>query len=136
MRYDRRGASGSVRGRSPRDGSSNLGELNTVPTRTGTLCAVFAFALTGAGGANAQDAAAGETLYQSVCKNCHGPTAKGMASFPKLAGNTAEYLSTRLERYRAGEKVGPNTALMRPHAKELSDEDIAALAEYIATAFE
>jgi len=86
--------------------------------------------------AGAQDVAAGETAYQSVCRNCHGPTAKGMASFPKLAGSTVEYLEERLQQYRAGEQVGANTALMRPHAVDLSDEDIANLAAYIATSFE
>ena len=85
---------------------------------------------------HAQDVGAGETLYKSVCKNCHGPTAKGMASFPKLAGNDAEYLAKRLQQYRAGEKVGPNSALMSPHAVELSDEDIEAVAAYISTSFE
>ena len=85
---------------------------------------------------HAEEGAAGEALYGSVCKNCHGPTAKGMASFPKLAGQPADYLAMRLEQYRAGEKVGPNTALMRPMAVELSDEDIAALANYIADTFE
>ena len=81
----------------------------------------------------AQDLAAGEEHYQSVCRNCHGPTAKGMASFPKLAGQDPEYLTYILGEYRSGETVGPNTALMAPHAKELSDEDIANLAAYIAT---
>jgi len=98
--------------------------------------AAVAAALTGAGPASAEDVAAGETLYQNVCRNCHGPTAQGMASFPKLAGNSAEYLASRLEQYRAGEKVGPNTALMRPLATDLSDEDISDLAAYIATSFE
>lgn len=92
--------------------------------------------LLGSTQAHAQDAAAGEAAYQSVCKNCHGPTAKGMASFPKLAGTTAEYLEGRLKQYRAGEQVGANTALMRPHAEGLSDEDIANLAAYISTTFE
>ena len=82
------------------------------------------------------DLAAGEELYQSVCRNCHGPTAKGMASFPKLAGNDAEYLTIQLEEYRAGTMLGPNTALMAPHAKDLSDEEIANLAAYIATEFD
>jgi len=89
-----------------------------------------------AGHAGAQDVAAGEAAYQSVCRNCHGPTAKGMASFPKLSGNSADYLEGRLKQYRAGEQVGYNTALMRPHAAELSDEEIANLAAYIATTFE
>lgn len=82
------------------------------------------------------DLTAGGELYQSVCRNCHGPTAKGMASFPKLAGHEAQYLSTQLAEYRAGERLGPNTALMAPHAKELSDADIVNLAAYIATEFE
>jgi len=86
--------------------------------------------------AGAQDIAAGEAAYQSVCRNCHGPTAKGMASFPKLAGQSADYLEGRLQQYRAGEKVGANTALMRPHAVDLSDGQIADLAAYIATAFD
>lgn len=86
--------------------------------------------------AMAEDPSAGQTLYQEVCKNCHGPTAKGMASYPKLVGNGVDYLVTRLQTYRAGEKVGPNSPLMIPHAAELSDEDIASLAAYITTAFE
>lgn len=84
-------------------------------------------------GAQAQDVAEGETLYRSVCRACHGPTARGMASFPRLAGRDADYLETRLVQYRAGETVGPNTALMRPHAANLSDEEIAAVSAYIAT---
>ena len=79
------------------------------------------------------DPMAGEEMYQSVCRNCHGPTAKGMASFPRLAGQDPEYLSEALRAYRAGETMGYNTALMAPHAKELSDQDIADLTAYIAT---
>lgn len=82
------------------------------------------------------DIAIGEELYKDTCKNCHGPKAKGMASFPKLAGHEAEYLVERLTTYRAGEKVGPNTALMAPMAADLSDEDIASLAIYISETFE
>ena len=82
------------------------------------------------------DLAAGGELYQSVCRNCHGPTAKGMASFPKLAGHDAQYLSIQLAEYRAGQTLGYNTAIMAPHAKELSDQDILNLAAYIATEFE
>lgn len=84
-------------------------------------------------GTVAADLAAGEEYYAAVCSNCHGPAAKGMASFPKLTGHDAEFLITRLEQYRAGETVGPNTALMAPIAADLSDEDIANLAAYIAT---
>jgi cytochrome c553 len=97
--------------------------------------AMMAMTLT-AGGAAAQEAAKAEALYKQVCRNCHGPTGKGMASFPKLAGHDETFLVSRLEQYRSGEMVGPNTALMRPHAEDLSDDQIAGLARYVATSFQ
>jgi cytochrome c553 len=42
----------------------------------------------------------------------------------------------KLERYRAGEKFGPNSVLMIQSAKKLSDADIASLSVYVATAFD
>lgn len=79
------------------------------------------------------DVAAGEDAYQSVCKNCHGPNAQGVASYPGLADKDKEYLVERLEVYRSGEKVGPNSLLMIPHAKDLSDDDILNISTYITT---
>lgn len=96
-------------------------------TISGMVCAVAS---------KAQDVSAGEKLYQKNCRTCHGPKAQGLASFPKLAGNSAEYLVGRLEQYRSGEKVGPNSPLMMPQAANLSDEDIRNIANYISTAFE
>lgn len=90
----------------------------------------------GAVQAVAQDVAEGEKIYQSECKSCHGPKAQGMASFPKLAGNSIEHIVMRLKQYRAGEKVGPNTPLMAPRAIDLSDDDIANIATFIVTTFE
>ena len=78
------------------------------------------------------DMAAGGTLYAGTCRNCHGPKAQGLASFPRLADQEADFLKGRLEQYRAGEKVGPNSALMFPIARELSDADIANVAAFIA----
>ncbi|MCR9089245.1 MAG: c-type cytochrome [Rhodobacteraceae bacterium] len=86
--------------------------------------------------AHGAEPADGEEIYASVCRNCHGPTGKGMASFPSLSGNDADYIGTRLTQYRAGETVGPNTPLMSPMAVDLSDEDIANLAAYISTEFQ
>ncbi len=86
----------------------------------------------GAAEAMPVDLAAGEALYQEVCRACHGPRAQGMASFPKLAGQDAAYLSERLHQYKAGEKVGNNSALMYPIAEDLSEQDIANVTAYIA----
>ena len=79
------------------------------------------------------DIEAGAALYKKECRGCHGPTAKGMSAYPKLRGQTAEYLAEMLERYRSGEKIGPNTMLMAPRAKKLSDEDIVNISEFIAS---
>lgn len=79
------------------------------------------------------DVEAGQKLYKKTCRGCHGPTAKGLASYPTLRGQTAEYLVDKLERYRAGEKFGPNTALMAPNARKLSDEDIIDISAFIVS---
>ena len=97
---------------------------------------IICISLSAAGQAGAQDIAAGEALYQSVCRNCHGPKAQGLASYPKLSDKDATFLQIRLEQYRAGERIGPNSPLMIPHARDLTDDDIANLTGYITTAFQ
>ena len=81
--------------------------------------------------AGAQNLEAGKAIYKKQCRGCHGPTAKGLASYPRLSDKTVDYLVDRLERYRAGERFGPNTPLMAPRAKKLSDDDIANIAHAI-----
>lgn len=82
------------------------------------------------------DMEAAATMYARSCAQCHGRTGRGMASFPSIAGKDADYLAERLELYRAGETVGPNSPLMRPVAAKLSDDDIAQLAAFISASFE
>jgi cytochrome c553 len=83
----------------------------------------------------AADLDAGKGKYQQVCASCHGAEGKGQAIFPGIAGQDAEYVAGRLQQYRAGEQVGPTTALMAPHAAALSDDDIANVSAYIAAEF-
>lgn len=78
------------------------------------------------------DAERGQSRY-NTCVACHGAQGQGTPVFPKLAGRDAEYIADKLVRYRAGETVGDQTALMTPNAANLSDEDIADLAVYVAT---
>lgn len=84
----------------------------------------------------AADIEAGEAMYAQACAQCHGRTARGMAAFPSLTGQDADYLAKRLMQYRDGEAVGPNSALMMPVAAPLSDDDIADLSVFIATNFQ
>lgn len=101
--------------------------------RSVIFVAALGIGITMAATADAADADAGKKLYKKECRSCHGPTAKGLASYPKLRGQSAEYLSDKLTRYRAGEKFGPNTPLMAPKAKKLSDEDIANISAFITS---
>lgn len=80
--------------------------------------------------AAAFDAAA---TYKSSCASCHGDKGEGVATFPKLAGKTAEEVKAKLADYKAGKTVGPQTAVMAPNASKLSDSEIDAMATYIAT---
>ncbi len=84
----------------------------------------------------AGEVAAGEERYKVNCVNCHGKTGKGMAAFPALAGRDQAYVAERLTKYRAKEKIGPNSAIMMSLTEDLSDEDIADLAAYISATFQ
>ena len=80
------------------------------------------------------DIEAGEARYNQTCKNCHGAAGKGVASYPKVSGKEIPYTVSKLETYRDGIKIGPNSSLMIMMAKPLTDEEIANLAAYLKQA--
>ncbi|GFE51896.1 hypothetical protein So717_36490 [Roseobacter cerasinus] len=82
------------------------------------------------------DMAAAEKIFRKSCRACHGNKAQGAASYPKLSDKDPAYIAEKLEIYRSGERIGPNSILMIQHAKKLSDEDISNLSVYVATAFD
>ena len=77
------------------------------------------------------DIDAGEARYAQNCGNCHGPGGMGLASYPKIKGKEVSYLVDRLNTYRAGKRIGPNSDLMIMMAQPLSDTEIANLAAYL-----
>jgi cytochrome c553 len=85
-------------------------------------------------GAGPMDAAMekGRIKYGSICAGCHGKNGEGQGIFPKVAGKPAEELAAKLKDYRAGKKLGEQTAMMAPNAQHLTDEEIDALANYMA----
>jgi len=92
------------------------------------LLALAAFAA--AGGAPAQDAAAGKAKA-APCATCHG--ANGIATqpdAPNLAGQSAIYLSAQLKAYRDGSRKHEIMSVM---AKPLTDADIANLAAWFSS---
>jgi cytochrome c553 len=75
----------------------------------------------------------GDKRYHKNCHNCHGKAGMGVASYPKVSGLDSSYIVDRLNRYRSGEKIGPNSGLMISMAKKLSNEEIRVLAAYLSS---
>ncbi len=94
----------------------------------------FLFLLYCTGYAWSGDKEAGEVRYKKTCINCHGPAGKGAASYPKISGKEVSYVIAKLETYRDGIEIGPNSGLMIMMARPLTDEEIANLAEYLKDA--
>tara|TARA_B110000858_G_scaffold113143_1_gene129399 strand:+ start:9791 stop:10159 length:369 start_codon:yes stop_codon:yes gene_type:complete len=64
------------------------------------------------------------------CSACHGQDGGGGIG-PKLAGQTADYISGRLISYKNKEKVGSQSAMMWGQAGMLSDADIQTIGKFI-----
>ncbi len=75
----------------------------------------------------------GHSLYSS-CAVCHGNEGEGARLFgaPKIAGLPYASVTSLLGLYRKGQQMGANSYAMIPQAKNLTDNEIDALANYIA----
>ena len=84
-----------------------------------------------------QQAAAAEDPFSSIrglwagCAACHGSEGQGMGVFPKLAGQSADYISGRLYQYKNNETVGNMSSTMWAQAGMLSDSDISTISQFI-----
>jgi cytochrome c553 len=68
-----------------------------------------------------------------ACLGCHGGSNRN-PTYPRLTGQSADYLKTQLHLFKAGKRGGtPYNHLMREVTRELTDADIAALAAYFST---
>ena len=65
------------------------------------------------------------------CAACHGMEGQGMAVFPKLAGQSSDYIVDRLNAYKNRETVGAMSSTMWGQAAMLSDQDINTIGKFI-----
>lgn len=80
---------------------------------------------------NTAQVATGKTLFTQTCQQCHGPSAHGNGSIPRLAGQHAEYLTLSLGRYRTGDGQRMDSQ-MQAVARQLTDDQIGAVAAYLS----
>jgi cytochrome c553 len=66
------------------------------------------------------------------CTSCHGDRFAGTKGVARLAGQREEYLIKALNDYKSNLRVGGGVAAMADVAYTLSEEEITALAHYLA----
>ncbi|BAM86349.1 cytochrome C4 [Bradyrhizobium oligotrophicum S58] len=66
------------------------------------------------------------------CASCHLDSYAGTKGVARVAGQREEYLVKALHDYKSGQRVGGSQAAMTDVAYPLSDEEITALAHYLA----
>ncbi|MFZ2738617.1 MAG: c-type cytochrome [Burkholderiaceae bacterium] len=77
-----------------------------------------------------------ELLKKGACVSCHGDNfSKPLdPSYPKIAGQYADYLFVALKSYKAenNPKVGRSNAIMGGIAKQFSNDELKELASYVS----
>lgn len=106
------------------------------------LAAYFSSQKANVGSANPELAEAGGKIYRggiaakgvSACMACHGPSGSGnpAANFPSISGQQAQYVAKALRDFRSGARATDPAGMMRNVAAKMSDEEIDAVAEFVA----
>lgn len=65
------------------------------------------------------------------CAACHGQNGEGMGAFPKLAGQSKQYIVERLTTYKNKGQVGAMSSTMWAQAGMLSESDIDTIGKFV-----
>ncbi|HET7776132.1 MAG TPA: c-type cytochrome [Azospira sp.] len=80
-------------------------------------------------------AADGAKLYaEKTCNACHGAEGKKplMPTYPKLAGQNSGYMEQQMKDIKSGARNNGQTAAMKGVMHLVNDEEIKAIADYLA----
>lgn len=92
--------------------------------------------------ASAEQLALGEKIAQQgdwdayipPCASCHGPNNQGVnENFPGIAGQHASYIKQQIQAWQQGQRTSDPVQLMEAIAKRLTNEQIDAVAAYLAS---
>ena len=95
---------------------------------------IVAMTLVLSANAIAEDRFASIRQTMNTCAACHGPQGQGGIG-PKLQGQSADEIISKLLAYKNKEVVGPQSAMMWPTAGMLSEGDIGMIGVYIAQGY-
>ncbi|OHU89083.1 MULTISPECIES: c-type cytochrome [Pseudoalteromonas] len=86
-------------------------------------------------GANVVLAEDGKALYTAkMCQTCHGAEGKApiMPMYPKVAGQSKEYLLAQMKDIKSGARSNGMSAAMKAMVANVSDAELEAIAEYLS----
>ena len=78
----------------------------------------------------------GAQLYKTkTCFSCHGKDAKTpiLPAYPKLAGQNAAYAAQQMKDIKSGARANGMSAAMKGVMHLVNDEEIQAIADWLAT---
>ena len=82
----------------------------------------------------AEDRFASIRPTMNTCAACHGAQGQGGIG-PKLQGQSADDIIGKLLHYKMGHEIGPQSAMMWPTAKALTEGEIGLIGVYIAQGY-
>jgi len=85
--------------------------------------------------------AAGKVIYEDGnvetgvpgCMGCHQPRAQGNARYPRLAGQHQAYTLQQMNDFKSGVRDNDKGKVMRAVAERMTEQEMQAVAEYIAS---
>lgn len=98
-----------------------------------TILTLFLLTLSATAPAQALD---GAELYKTkTCVACHGKDANTpiMPGYPRLAGQNAAYALNQMKDIKSGARSNGQTAAMKGVMHLVSDQELQAIAEWLAT---
>ena len=78
--------------------------------------------------------AGADLAKQRRCRSCHGDAFEGTGPAARLAGQREDVLRKALQDFKSGARVAPGVASMADVVYGLTDDDMRALAHFMATA--
>lgn len=121
-----------------------MGQVATLSNEDMNNLAAFFAAQPAVPGVASKDAVkVAETLYRAgdakrglpACSGCHNPNGLGNAAagFPRLSGQNVAYTTNQLKAFKSGARgAEANGQMMQAVAAKLTDDEIGALASYVA----
>jgi cytochrome c553 len=111
------------------------------PQQLSVMAAHFASQAPAQGAVESPELAArGKAIYEEGnrasgvpgCVGCHLPEGVGHQRYPRLAGQLQAYVVQQLLEFKSGARSNDRAHVMRAVAARLTDEEIKAVAEYVA----